>query len=163
MCWNIKNGLNRDLNPGPLAPKARIIPLDHWALKYLSLNISRVQRPSRAILESISHCKFRSETSGVIWTTYKMHFEWTSRNIFILNTLENRFDLLDDNEDFFLGWTWSIFKKFQVGNYLKFISNIETFKNIWKTFSTFKIEFWFFWEFNFAPWIFISQIYVFWF
>ena len=27
-----KNGLNRDLNPGPLAPKARIIPLDHWAL-----------------------------------------------------------------------------------------------------------------------------------
>ena len=24
-------GLNRDLNPGPLAPKARIIPLDHWA------------------------------------------------------------------------------------------------------------------------------------
>ena len=26
-----KNGLNRDSNPGPLAPKARIIPLDHWA------------------------------------------------------------------------------------------------------------------------------------
>ena len=25
-------GLNRDLNPGPLAPKARIIPLDHWAI-----------------------------------------------------------------------------------------------------------------------------------
>ena len=25
-----KAGLNRDLNPGPLAPKARIIPLDHW-------------------------------------------------------------------------------------------------------------------------------------
>ena len=24
-----KFGLNRDLNPGPLAPKARIIPLDH--------------------------------------------------------------------------------------------------------------------------------------
>ena len=24
-----KTGLNRDLNPGPLAPKARIIPLDH--------------------------------------------------------------------------------------------------------------------------------------
>ena len=24
-----KRGLNRDLNPGPLAPKARIIPLDH--------------------------------------------------------------------------------------------------------------------------------------
>ena len=24
-----KLGLNRDLNPGPLAPKARIIPLDH--------------------------------------------------------------------------------------------------------------------------------------
>ena len=27
-------GLVRDLNPGPLAPKARIIPLDHWALLY---------------------------------------------------------------------------------------------------------------------------------
>jgi hypothetical protein len=26
------DGLNRDLNPGPLAPKARIIPLDHWAI-----------------------------------------------------------------------------------------------------------------------------------
>ena len=25
-------GLNRDSNPGPLAPKARIIPLDHWAV-----------------------------------------------------------------------------------------------------------------------------------
>ena len=25
------SGLNRDSNPGPLAPKARIIPLDHWA------------------------------------------------------------------------------------------------------------------------------------
>ena len=24
-----KAGLNRDSNPGPLAPKARIIPLDH--------------------------------------------------------------------------------------------------------------------------------------
>ena len=39
--WGIfgkKRGLNRDLNPGPLAPKARIIPLDHWA--------SCFQRPS---------------------------------------------------------------------------------------------------------------------
>ena len=26
-----KIGLDRDLNPGPLAPKARIIPLDHQA------------------------------------------------------------------------------------------------------------------------------------
>jgi hypothetical protein len=26
-----KDGLNRDLNPGPPAPKAGIIPLDHWA------------------------------------------------------------------------------------------------------------------------------------
>ena len=32
-CIIWENGLNRDLNPGPLAPKARIIPLDHWALK----------------------------------------------------------------------------------------------------------------------------------
>jgi hypothetical protein len=26
-----KTGLDRDLNPGPLAPKAKIIPLDHQA------------------------------------------------------------------------------------------------------------------------------------
>ena len=26
-----KSGLSRDLNPGPPAPKAGIIPLDHWA------------------------------------------------------------------------------------------------------------------------------------
>ena len=26
-----KKGLIRDLNPGPLTPKARIIPLDQWA------------------------------------------------------------------------------------------------------------------------------------
>ena len=26
-----KEGLDRDLNPGPLAPEARIIPLDHRA------------------------------------------------------------------------------------------------------------------------------------
>ena len=37
--WNWKSskkekylGLNRDLNPGPPAPEAGIIPLDHWAL-----------------------------------------------------------------------------------------------------------------------------------
>lgn len=29
---NKDHGLVRDLNPGPLAPKARIIPLDHWAI-----------------------------------------------------------------------------------------------------------------------------------
>ena len=32
MAFQLKDlGLNRDSNPGPLAPKARIIPLDHWA------------------------------------------------------------------------------------------------------------------------------------
>ena len=29
-------GLDRDLNPGPLAPEARIIPLDHQAIESLS-------------------------------------------------------------------------------------------------------------------------------
>ena len=33
-----KFGLNRDLNPGPLAPKARIIPLDHWAVNVVVIN-----------------------------------------------------------------------------------------------------------------------------
>ena len=36
---DIKSGLNRDLNPGPLAPKARIIPLDHWALIFLLFSL----------------------------------------------------------------------------------------------------------------------------
>ena len=27
-------GLNRESNPGPHAPEARIIPLDHWATRY---------------------------------------------------------------------------------------------------------------------------------
>ena len=32
MSFTIKVGLVRDLNPGPLAPKARIIPLDQRAV-----------------------------------------------------------------------------------------------------------------------------------
>ena len=37
-----KVGLNRDSNPGPLAPKARIIPLDHWATRipHVSENVA---------------------------------------------------------------------------------------------------------------------------
>ena len=35
-----KQGLSRDLNPGPLAPKARIIPLDQRAAMSLRLKIS---------------------------------------------------------------------------------------------------------------------------
>ena len=31
MLGEIKGGPDRDLNPGPLAPEARIIPLDHQA------------------------------------------------------------------------------------------------------------------------------------
>ena len=32
-------GLDRDLNPGPLAPEARIIPLDHQAYITMNFNI----------------------------------------------------------------------------------------------------------------------------
>ena len=38
------SGLNRDSNPGPLAPKARIIPLDHWAVnihRHLSMPVAK--------------------------------------------------------------------------------------------------------------------------
>ena len=35
-------GLNRDSNPGPLAPKARIIPLDHLATLNLNLYFYKV-------------------------------------------------------------------------------------------------------------------------
>ena len=31
-------GLSRGSNPGPLAPKTRIIPLDHWATEYYTLS-----------------------------------------------------------------------------------------------------------------------------
>ncbi|GFX86949.1 hypothetical protein TNCV_1530381 [Trichonephila clavipes] len=34
MKQKVISGLDRDLNPGPLAPKARIIPLDHRAVSY---------------------------------------------------------------------------------------------------------------------------------
>ena len=39
-----KSGLNRDSNPGPLAPKARIIPLDHWAADSVSSSILQFLR-----------------------------------------------------------------------------------------------------------------------
>ena len=39
MNYLIKHGLVRDLNPGPLAPKARIIPLDQRALLTVELCI----------------------------------------------------------------------------------------------------------------------------
>ena len=56
-----KIGLNRDLNPGPLAPKARIIPLDHWALttgpkipfKYQKILRYRKQNPNNGTISTI--------------------------------------------------------------------------------------------------------------
>ena len=49
--WQNVEGLNRDLNPGPLAPKARIIPLDHWALVEISyLNSGLVHSDSQGHL-----------------------------------------------------------------------------------------------------------------
>ena len=40
-------GLSRDLNPGPLAPKARIIPLDHWAIWMLELTAPALANSQR--------------------------------------------------------------------------------------------------------------------
>ena len=37
------SGLNRESNPGPLAPEARIIPLDHWATLEFKLYFYKVQ------------------------------------------------------------------------------------------------------------------------
>ena len=39
-----KSGLVRDLNPGPLAPKARIIPLDQQATLTVRITICSVPR-----------------------------------------------------------------------------------------------------------------------
>ena len=36
-------GLNRESNPGPLAPEARIIPLDHWATLEFKLYFNKVE------------------------------------------------------------------------------------------------------------------------
>ena len=37
------SGLNRESNPGPLAPYARIIPLDHWATLQFKLYFYKVE------------------------------------------------------------------------------------------------------------------------
>ena len=36
-------GLNRESNPGPLAPESRIIPLDHWATLEFKLYFHKVE------------------------------------------------------------------------------------------------------------------------
>ena len=47
-------GLNRDSNPGPLAPKARIIPLDHWAAyEVVSHEIAILNAPLYTPLKSL--------------------------------------------------------------------------------------------------------------
>ena len=46
---HLKPGLNRDSNPGPLAPKARIIPLDHWATKILTVRSIGIHLPFRMV------------------------------------------------------------------------------------------------------------------
>ena len=37
------SGLNRESNPGPLAPEARIIPLDHWATLQFKLYFYKME------------------------------------------------------------------------------------------------------------------------
>ena len=39
----MENGLPRELNPGPLAPEAKIIPLDHLAIQMQSLNYVKIK------------------------------------------------------------------------------------------------------------------------
>ena len=64
-----KIGLNRDLNPGPLAPKARIIPLDHWALKII-------------IGKSLFKEMFRSN-----WKFYQSRSKVTFKTLILRSTL----------------------------------------------------------------------------
>ena len=55
----IKNeGLVRDLNPGPLAPEARIIPLDQRAdiLKMIELAMHFIKIFTKIVLEKILPC-----------------------------------------------------------------------------------------------------------
>ena len=58
-----KNGLNRDLNPGPLAPKARIIPLDHWAALASLSTISLPAGPS-----PVSQISPHATLASISWT-----------------------------------------------------------------------------------------------
>ena len=71
------SGLNRDLNPGPLAPKARIIPLDHWAIdcdilknwpsiiRLLQGHTTCQTWPSTAVFKQIFSCCYESLYSSV--------------------------------------------------------------------------------------------------
>ena len=55
--WKKKEwGLSRDLNPGPPAPKAGIIPLDHWAADRKPRCFSRSVSPTRARTQVLRAC-----------------------------------------------------------------------------------------------------------
>ncbi len=72
-CSKDRGGLVRDLNPGPLAPKARIIPLDQRGATGLFSMEADVPRFSRcSMLQSLNSasaavkCKKRAQATGLI-------------------------------------------------------------------------------------------------
>ncbi len=67
-----RGGLVRDLNPGPLAPKARIIPLDQRATGLFSTEADVPRISLCSMLQSLRHsalcgkCKMRAQATGQI-------------------------------------------------------------------------------------------------
>ena len=65
---NKTEGLSRDLNPGPLAPKARIIPLDHWALIWCWwLAVKKITSVMKIKDNNISHKHLYSFSNWLLW------------------------------------------------------------------------------------------------
>ncbi len=68
-----RGGLVRDLNPGPLAPEARIIPLDQRATGLFSMEADVPCFSLCSMLQSLRHsasaavkCKKRAQATGLI-------------------------------------------------------------------------------------------------
>ncbi len=68
-----RGGLVRDLNPGPLAPEARIIPLDQRATGLFSMEADVPRFSLCSMLQSLIHsasaavkCKKRAQATGLV-------------------------------------------------------------------------------------------------
>ncbi len=72
-CSKDRGGLVRDLNPGPLAPEARIITLDQRATGHFSIEADVPRFSLCSMLQSLRHsasapvkCKKRAQATGLI-------------------------------------------------------------------------------------------------
>ena len=104
-------GLNRDSNPGPLAPKARIIPLDHWAVKILVIRkIAKRELAKKEFATKKSKCVcsrgwFRSTDLWVmgparfLCATLLRDHEKKSSSYFYIVTFYDKIDIACEQKD----------------------------------------------------------------